>query len=647
MCGIAGIITDDAHFCDQGIFRRILKSLSHRGPDDHGYLFAKVGDQSVKVSRDLASIEIAKTKNWNLSFVHTRLSIIDTSNRGWQPMASGDGRFAIVLNGEIYNYLELRDELEREGVEFHSQSDTEVLLQSYIRWGTNIFSRLVGMFAFCIWDSHKNQAILCRDSFGIKPLYYTTDLPSKSLAFGSEIETLFCLPKVNRKVSPERLYYYLRHGMTDWGSETMYQSIKQLEPGHFKIIQLPEIKVYKSESYFNLRADKKISISYEDAREELNRKFLNNIKLHLRSDVPVGATLSGGIDSSSIVMAMRKIGGNSLNLHTFSFIPETHQESEETYIDEIVHTSKSISNKIIPTGQVLLDEVETLIKSQEEPFRSTSIYAQRKIFESVRASGIKVVLDGQGADECLAGYSLFCGARMSSLIRERRWSDAIRFAIHQKQISALELIGLTGAYILPDVLQPMFRKFTGKEAHPRWLRSSWFSMPKLPKGVHFKTLTKNALIESLAQSIEINSLPALMRYADRNSMAFALENRVPFLTPDLVQFILSLPESYILDRRGRSKAIFRDSMRGMVPKRILDRKDKIGFSTPEGFWLKNNKNWAENILFGSFAQQLPFLNQKAIRDHWQNVFIAKKKFDPIYWRWINTIEWARLFKVEF
>jgi asparagine synthase (glutamine-hydrolysing) len=640
MCGIAGIVQFNRSEIDSQIFRKISDSLSSRGPDDLGFLGFS-GTSTIEISRNPDDLQ----NSW-LGLVHRRLSILDLSEAGWQPMLTPDGRYAIVFNGEIYNYLELQVELKALGYKFHSHSDTEVLLYSYVHWGIESLNRLVGMFSFAVLDTHKRSIFLARDTFGIKPLYYT--YWHNGFAFGSEIKALLAIPNINRQVNPQKLYDYLRFNVPDCGGETLLANIYQIPAAHYVEVSLDSPTKFQPVRYWQIDLNHRLELSFDEAAEQLRELFLQNIRLHLRSDVPVGAALSGGIDSSSIVMAMRYLEPE-LELHTFSYIAEEPRVNEEKWIDIIAQEANSISHKIQTTPTQLVSELNNLIYLQDQPSGSTSIYAQNQVFRLAHTAGIKVMLDGQGADEILGGYRYYLGARIASLVQQGKLKQATELwqkIVKLPDVNGLEMMFVAGGLLLPESLTGIARKSVGKSLSPSWLNDTWFLDREVK--LHFPPLihSQNLLHDRLYQSIE-TSLPSLLRYEDRNSMAFSIESRVPFLTPTLVNFMFSLPEEYIIAADGTSKAIFRKAMRGIVPDSILDRRDKIGFATPELSWLTTLSPWVEDVLNSNLATNIPCLNIENIKKEWVNIVQGRKRYDNRIWRWIELINWSGQYNIDY
>ncbi len=642
MCGIAGLVLLKSKRSNSDLVPKLLNCLEHRGPDDLGCL--QFTSDGVRSGREWSGQGLLS----GTVLLHRRLSILDLSATGWQPMGTLDGRYHIVYNGEIYNYLEVRRELELLGHRFRSGTDTEVLLVAYAQWGSGALTRLTGMFAFAILDTRERKLFLARDFFGIKPLYYT--FTRDGFAFASEIKALLDLSGVSRAVNPERLYLYLRHGMTDHGSETLFANIWQLPSAHYLEIPLDSVQQVRPVRYWEVDLGQRLELSFEGAAERLRELFLENVQLHLRSDVPVGAALSGGIDSSSIVMAMRYLQGPDLQLHTFSYVADDAAVSEERWVDLVGQASAAVVHKVQPAAEDLVTDLEQLIHVQDEPFGSTSIYAQYRVFRLAREVGVKVMLDGQGADEILGGYRPYLAARLASLVRQERWGEATQLLSRAGRLPGTSRLRLSmegASFLLPPRLQAPLRRLVGKDLSPSWLDARWFRERGVEPGPFTYARGENIMMQHLHRTLTETSVPHLLRYEDRNSMFFSIESRVPFLTPELANFMFSLPEEYIVAPDGTSKAVFRRAMQGIVPDAILDRRDKIGFATPERNWMSTLQPWVEQRLKTEVAAGIPALRLKDVEKDWRMIVTNGRSSDSRVWRWVNLIEWSRQFGVTY
>lgn len=638
MCGIAGTVFHRPTDISGPLGRRMQHTLAHRGPDDLGYMV--FDGEEVTLGREWPEVG----GRGQVLLVHRRLSIIDLAKTGWQPMSTPDGRYHMVYNGEIYNYIELQAELEALGYRFDSHSDTQVLLAAYAEWGEKSLQRLVGMFAFAILDTWKRTLFLARDFFGIKPLFYA--VPRDGFAFASEIKALLDVPGVTREPNPHRVYEYLRTGFTDHGAATMYAHVHQLEPGHFVEISLDQPGVVRPVRYWQLRTDQTVELSFDEAAAHLRDLFLESVSLHLRSDVPIGAALSGGVDSSAIVSAMRLLKPN-LDIHTFSYVADDPLLGEERWVDIVGGSVEAVVHKTRLLPEDLAADLDHLISAQDEPFGSTSIYAQHRVFRLAQEAGIKVMLDGQGADELLAGYSSYYVPRLASLLRRGQVVRAGSF-VHSlglmPRVPSMAILRSAALRVLPEAAEGRVRSAIKRNVSPKWLNGGWFA-ERDAGTLSFQHLSnRQGLREQLALSVR-ETLPSLLRYEDRNSMAHSIESRVPFLTPQLAEFILSLPEEYVITADATTKSVFRRAMQGIVPSAILQRRDKVGFETPENRWFADLRPWVESALAGAAA--IPALDSSAIQKEWGTVLQCRPPFDSRIWRWINLIRWSEINKVDW
>jgi asparagine synthase (glutamine-hydrolysing) len=641
MCGIAGIIATEP--CDwmPSSGKAILDRLYHRGPDDHGWLTYSGGD-GPRFGQGAIPERPAE-----VLLLHRRLSILDLSEAGRQPMSSPDGRYWIAYNGEIYNYLELRAELAAAGHTFRTGTDTEVLLAALARWGPAALPRLVGMFAFALLDTVGRKMVLARDYFGIKPLYYCRT--TEALGFASEIKALFDMRGVRPRIDPQGLYDYLRFGKTDHRPQTMLAGIRQVPPAHLLEIALDQPLSAEPLRYWHLDPRHTTDLPFDEAAGRLRQLFLDSVRLHLRSDVPVGTALSGGIDSSSIVMAVRKAAEDGVDFHSFSFIAADPAMSEERWVDTAAAAARTTVHKVTLEAAELAADLDRLIAVQDEPFGSTSVYAQYRVCQLAREAGIKVLLDGQGSDEMLAGYRHYLPAHLASLLRRGRLVRAFRLfrgAQAQPDVSLRELALCAGGALLPEVLKKPVRRLVTAESFPRWMNRAWFLEHRMTAPAAPARATPT-LPAALLDDFTHTSLPALLRYEDRNSMAFSIESRVPFLTPQLAEFVFSLRESYLLSDEATSKHVFRAAMRGLVPDVILDRRDKIGFLTPDKDWLSTLRPWVDQVLGGDAARSIPALCLDEFIEESRRMFAGQARFDLHIWRFLNLIRWTEQLGVQF
>jgi asparagine synthase (glutamine-hydrolysing) len=385
---------------------------------------------------------------------------------------------------------------------------------------------------------------------------------------------------------------------------------------------------------------------YEAVRR-VRDEFLSNVALHLRSDVPVGAALSGGIDSSAIVAAIRHLEPDR-EIHTFTHVVDDPVLGEERWADVIASATGARAHKVRPRPDDLVEDLDELTWFQDLPVQGTSAYAQYRVFRLAREAGITVLLDGQGADEILGGYPLFRAARLASLVRS---GDA------RAAVGLLRCLDGPGPrvnlarraladYLVPRWITESARRGLGLEWRPAWIDEEWLSSRGARREAFHLGFGGTCVSAESVRCLTSLSLPDFLRFEDRNSMAHSRESRLPFLTPGFVNLALSLPGEYIVDERGVSKSIFRKAMRGIVPDAILDRRDKVGFATPESRWLTALRPWVEHVIAAP-GSRIPALRLDALSARWRSVFEGRAPFDSTLWWALALIVWCRRFDVEF
>lgn len=504
--------------------------------------------------------------------------------------------------------------------------------------------KLIGMFAFAVLEKKLNKVTLVRDAFGIKPFFYS--MQNEALFFGSDIRGVIEL--INKPVQPnlQKAYDYLVHGDYDSSENSFVDGIKHLMPGHVFTYDLTAGVASPSEAWWQPDLSTTSTLSFKAAAKKAQELFLESVKYHLRSDVPLGAALSGGVDSSAVVCAMRKLDPNA-DIHTFSYIASDEKLSEEKWVDGINNYVNSKAHKVYSSGQEMAQDLDNMLLVQGEPFGGTSIYAQYRVFKLAKESGITVTLDGQGADELLAGYFGYPGQRLLSLIEQGKFLAAHKFARKWAEWPgrSYKLAWMYLARIVfPDSLYAFARKCMGRNFYPAWLNVDFLSTQDLQfserREVRRPSNKGKRVREALSNSLLGRGLPSLLRHGDRNSMAFSVESRVPFLTLPLAEFLLSLPEEYLISNDGETKHVFREAMRGIVPDSHLDRKDKVGFATPEAEWLmgmaEEIKQWIKQ------APEIDFINKFEIMKEFEDVVAGKRNFDLRVWRWVNYLRWYAL-----
>ncbi|MFN7855550.1 MAG: asparagine synthase (glutamine-hydrolyzing) [Acidovorax sp.] len=621
MCGIAGLTSHRPAAALESHLAPALACLRRRGPDDQG-------------------VEIWQGASHSVALGHTRLSVIDLTEAAHQPMTSADGRFVLVFNGEIYNYRELRQALETRGCQFRSVSDTEVLLQAWIEWGEAALPRFVGMFAFVLLDRRTGDLHGARDAFGIKPLYYRAD--SEGLAFASEVPALRAMRPHPVELDWQTSYDYLVHGRYEAGERTFFRDVLAVPPGQCFRYSFGSREM-SLRSWWRPTIAVAPRLSFDDAAEALKNRLLDSVRLHLRSDVPLGAALSGGVDSSAIVGCMRHLEPD-VPIHTFSFIAANSAVSEEQWVDQVNTGTGATAHKVFIQPSELVADLDDMIATQGEPFGSTSIYAQYRVFKLAREHGVTVTLDGQGADELCGGYVGYPGPRVRSLLDEGQWAGAVAFLRDWGRWpgrAGLEGFKAAVAEYTSDSAYQALRRMNGADVCPPWLDGRVLAdggvVLRFPRELPAQTAPGRRLVAELARSLHGVGLPGLLRHGDRNSMRFSVESRVPFLTTELADFLLTLPEEYLVSPQGETKHLLRRAMRGLVPDEILDRRDKIGFATPEQAWLLQMAPQVREWL--RYPLNLPFFRQDEVLKAFDQVVAGQRPFSWQVWRWINFTRW--------
>lgn len=614
--------------------RTRLTLLAHRGPDGDGLIgwgrgsgFVEQGDAPVDVVLG-----------------HRRLSIIDLTDGGRQPMMSPDGRFCLTFNGEIYNYLELREELAtRHGRRFSSQSDTEVLLAAWDEWGEDCLTRLDGMFAFVLLDVRERRLFAVRDAFGIKPLHYTVD--GDGYRFASEIKPLILdrTPAANAG----QLFSFLRWGAIDGDEETFFAEVKQLAAAEILTIDIDGGRVSKRR-YWQARAERPRTYDRETVLGDFRATFLQTVDRQLRADVPVVATLSGGLDSSAICGAVRHLHPDA-PIKVFSYVAEG-QASEERWIDIVAAEKRLDVVKIHVDESRVLHELPRLIRSQEQPFGSGSIYAQYKIFEAIAGHGYRVMLDGQGADESLAGYKALLPNRLHDLICGGRLQDAARlYFTHARRDPGTRMMiaKRTARLFMPHAMMPLARKAAGRDLALPFARAEWFDSRSLDaaRDESRQFADARSLDDALLNALNRDVLPALLRYSDRNAMAFSVENRVPYLSTPLVEAAFSLPSELLISPDGRTKAALRDGLGDLLPEAIRTRHDKVGFRATEEQWMRSDARWTRDAL--ADAESLPFVDAASLRAMTERFLAGDDRQGQMLFRLIVLSMWANEFSARF
>ena len=619
MCGIAGIVAADPAWI--GPITAMTSALRHRGPDDEGYLVADsssrqwwryAGADTVPEISD-PRLPSNPPQGANVALGHRRLSIIDLSAAGHGPMGSADGQTWVTYNGEIYNYVELREELRALGHDFQTGSDTEVLLAAYAQWGREALQRLNGMFAFGMLDLRRGELFCARDRFGVKPFYYFHN--DSLFAFASEIKGLLAHPGVPCRPNERVALGFLVRGTLDEGEETFFQDIRALPASHALSLNLESsrLDVWR---WYSLPETEPRPMAASAFRELLE----DAIRLRLRSDVDVGTCLSGGLDSSSIVALsarLRAAAPQAGRQRVFSVLYDDSGMAEAEHVEAVVaHTGVEAFRTTAASGDLLRD-LPALIRHQDEPLPSAGPYSHWRVMALAHENGIRVLLDGQGADELLAGYHYQFGAYLAETAKRSGWPAAIREAVVASRVTGHSLpffLGMLAYHALPasQTLRDLVVSRAASHGYvdERLLDPGLLARVDPPRRARHSR--RRTLREERSADLWATSLPALLRYEDRNSMAFGIEARTPFLDYRLVEAAIALPAGQLIER-GWTKAILREAMRGILPESVRLRRDKLGFPTPERRWLRELAPQVREWL-GAGSRVSPLLRAGALRE---------------------------------
>lgn len=615
MCGIVGHLSQGAP-ADRAFVERAVAAMAHRGPDGHGIWTAADGRTCLG---------------------HVRLAIIDLSAGAAQPMLDESGQVALTFNGEIYNYLELRSVLLAEGHRFHTTSDSEVLLRSYMHWGAGCLERLNGMFSFAIWDGRQGRLFAARDRFGEKPFYYrhTPD----SFRFASEIKALLTDPGTPARLDERAAVRYLALTHVDGEPGTFFRDICQLPPAHWLLADADGLTIRR---YWDLSEHDAPPATDVKHIEAFRAMFLDSVRLRLRSDVPVGTGLSGGVDSSSVVGAVRALLPETAPAQaTFSARFREGNTDEGAFIDAVVARGAVRDHHVFLDPNALPADLDRLVWCQDEPFVSLSMYAQHKVMELARDSGVTVLLDGQGADEFLGGYvPPAFGGRLASLVQHGNWRGALAElrAYGRRHGNPMRAVRFLGTSLLPPSLWTKLKART--EGAHSLLRPGLFARYEDSLVSPVRAPFTSALKAGLYQQLTSTSLPSLLRFGDRNSMTFSRETRLPFLDHRLVELGMSLPD-HLLVSDGVTKVVLRKAMAPDLPRVVVDRMDKLGFAPPQDVWLRGPlRSWFESLLTKAARSEL--LVADAVRERWQRFLVGRASLAPL-WRIVNLHLWRERF----
>ncbi len=596
-------------FKNDKIMDRMGKILAHRGPNDMNF-----------VSLDKVSLG------------YRRLAIIDLKG-SFQPLYSEEKDITLVFNGEIYNYPELREEL-RQTHQFRTRGDGETIVHWYEDRQTAGFATLNGMFGFALSDLPRKKVYLVRDHFGIKPLYYAAF--DKKLIFASEIKAIlegFKELKMKPTPNDKVINNYLFNRVHDNSEETFFTGIKRLLPGNFLEWDLQNDD-FTVQAYWSLKKKGALGRELRSNQElvtDFRKLFFDSVRMRLMSEVPVGTALSGGLDSSAVVCAINQeikdqVVENPQSLgerqRTFSAVFPGAVNNEESYINEVIRVTGVTNFKVTPKREEMWPDLEKVIYHQDEPMISSGPYAQWKVMELAAKNGMKVLLDGQGADEMLAGYLPYYFVYFRELIKGMKVMEAMGEVIKSR-----------------DAVWPLLIE---KILNLLKIKKSLRVAELFTASVSAAPVINNDLNRRLDEDIFANSLPALLRYEDRNSMAFSLEARVPFLDYRLVEFVANLPANLKI-RSGWNKWIMREGLKDILPEKIRRRRWKVGFTTPEISWLRESKKEILEIFNSETFLKRPYFNSAKIREKFLEFTDGKNDESLVFWRIINLELWLRIF----
>jgi asparagine synthase (glutamine-hydrolysing) len=610
MCGIAGLISG-AGTPLSPLIQQMTEAVAHRGPDGQG----------VWVNGDVA-------------LGHRRLSIIDLTELGKQPMTDEETGCVITYNGEIYNYLELRDELIALGRRFLSGSDTEVLLRAYEQWGTDCVRKFNGMWAFAIFDPRRNIVFCSRDRFGVKPFYYAET--ASGFAFGSEIRQLLpLLPKINADARVTMNFLVSR--VAEDIEASFFAGVKKLPGGH-NLIYRVQNRSFMIERFYNLASSAEAArLTGREALESFDALFQDAIKLRMRSDVKVGTCLSGGMDSSSIAVLAGEMYRAASDGQAFSAITAVSEDpltDESAFAKQIVDRAGLKWTTVRPGYDDFREAVDAVVRTQEEPFASTSIFMQYFVMQAAHKAGITVLLDGQGGDEILLGYERYFADHFIGSLRAARFGSAVNV------LSGLSRNGRSGA--LKALLWNL------AYFHVPGIRGAGIRFPRNFFSIDAALAAEDGnssgdvgtdLFALQKREIERSNLPVLLRYEDKNSMAHAIETRLPFLDYRLVELSTSLASELKL-ADGWGKHLLRKAMDARMPAEIVWRKHKFGFESPESIWMRNHAATVDQTIASS-----DLIRYLCNRNQLQSDGL-KKINQGLRWRLYSLAKWSETFGVS-
>ncbi len=649
MCGIAGLYERTGR-AEIGRLRAMARLMRHRGPDDEGLVlidpargtWQSHGGPDTPAEAFRSGLPFAPARSsgeaagsvFGVGLVHRRLSIVDLKPSGHQPMSDAGGRCWIVYNGEIYNHVELRSELESLGAAFLGASDTEVILAAYRQWGEDCLSRFNGMFAFALWDADRRALFCARDRLGVKPFYFQYD--GSRFAFASEPRALVLTQPARIVPRLAAVRDLLALDWVDHETHTFFEGLRQLPAGHALTVGPDGLHL---RAWWEIDPEAHAHGRPEDWTRELADLFTDSVRLRLRADVEVGSCLSGGLDSSAVVTTAGRLA--SRGLHAFSCAyDEGPSFDERPWIRAAAEASGAQSHLVVPDGSDFWPVFDALALKQDEPTAGPGVYSQWKVMELAHATGLKVLLDGQGGDELLAGYFRYLPARLRDLAEAARFGEFARLwgSVTDRLGFATTLLHTFEPWLpAPLVASLRTRYGQGKDrVLSRSLARVPSGAPKAPRA------ERSWLWRQLAFDTLRRQLPGLLRYEDRNSMAFSIETRLPFLDWRIVELAFALPDGQKLEG-ATTKAILRRALGDRVPPSVLARRDKMGFETPADVWLRGR--YAGEVR-RRLARPGPFqewVDGAAVRRELEGYFDGRRDIGLQVWRWLSLEAWSHRF----
>ena len=619
MCGISALVDRRGHPVDRALVERMNERVLHRGPDDGGIF-----------------------EGPSFALGHRRLSILDLSAAGHQPMQL-TGRAVVSYNGEIYNYLELRSELSRLGYQFHTTTDTEVLLAAYDQWGEQCVRRFNGMWAFVLWDRARATLFCSRDRFGIKPLHYVE--LGQLFAIGSEIKQFLDLPGFTPSADPVSAYRFLNDGAVGFDEREFFEGVRSLRGGHNLRFDLSTGRFSIERWYDPATATASHGRSFEEACEEFRLLFSDAVRLRLRSDVSVGVCLSGGIDSSSIAAVAQRVADPGADIRSVSCLWDDPSCDESWFIDEVVRSCSLHAISARPNMDDLLAKgtLDLITYHQDQPVLGASQFAEYSVFQAARQHGLVVMLDGQGADEYLAGYAWSFPPFVRTLLLSGQWGLASREVRKRASLRGIALHAALRSLWGSLVSGPLSSALRSTQVRPRlgdWAGPLLHELHGQEVVVHDRFHGASTVREQSLRELVDTSMPQQLHSEDRNSMLHSVESRLPFMDYRLVELCLSMPDAYKL-RDGATKAVVREALRGILPEAIRNRHDKVGFPAPEESWVRRNTALVRAELLAA-AEQFPALVAPEAAKGFDRFVRGDLAYDPVYFRILALSRWGRV-----